>query len=143
MKVALSSSKVQRSSQASRPLKIQEACSFTTSGTECPVMQHHILMAQCPQRIAVCMEHETRLFLWNETSFNHNAFYASKKCLYFINPLADIYIYIYIYTHSVQCDAQNDKVIQINMCTSAVRQPPFKFWFSADHYGHLIPLTKG
>jgi hypothetical protein len=37
------------------------------------------------------------------------------------------------------CDVQNAKH---NINTSALMQPPFKFWFLADSYEHLIPVPK-
>ena len=48
---------------------------------------------------------------------------------------------VYIHTHThIQCAVWCSKW-QSHTNTSAVRQLPFKFWFSADHYGHLIPAT--
>lgn len=39
----------------------------------------------------------------------------------------------------MQCDVQNDEC-HINM--SAVMQPPFQLWFSADQCGHLFLAPK-
>jgi len=39
------------------------------------------------------------------------------KCLYFINPLAEVCVYVCvcIYIYTVQCDTQNAEVIQIHL----------------------------
>ena len=43
------------------------------------------------------------------------------------------------YVYNVQCVAQ-DAACHLNI--SALMQPPFKFWLSSGHYGHLISSPK-
>jgi len=45
-----------------------------------------------------------------------------------------------LYVDNTQCDAQN---AECHIHTTAFMQPPFKFWSSARHYSHLIPLQMG
>ena len=59
---------------------------------------------------------------------------TSRRCIIF-----SVWCQMCVPLCNLQCDAQN---VKCHLNISALMQPLFKFWSSADQYGHLIAVPK-